>query len=416
MKITKADEGALIIALAEKIQETRVTHYSYAPVGRDWEEQVYSGLDDKFVRTLKSRLDGSLEAFFQERVFKTFFENGNKIPSKDEDGAKLTSYEGFSDPLKVARDFIGFLKTLPLQYVSYLPINRELEKYIAENHVSIDLSDQLAIVKGEQAISEVDLLNSNGGHFEYLTRWASSDKIKIEIDSSRHYFRFRQSGYVCARSEPRIVADMGDAIRAFYGASLASELFYPYTSSFRQENPGVIVARNGDDGGWKLAAAMSAEDDLKHCMQFSLSKASRGRLSTSSGLAELISLAKNMFLSADRQRLRTSAIWLLRAYLSERDMDQILASAIAVEVLLGDREASDRIGLTKLMANRCAYTLGASASDRLEIADFFTRWYKLRSEVVHSGRMRVSGEERKVVRDGLALAARLFQHEVKMAA
>lgn len=164
-----------------------------------------------------------------------------------------------------------------------------------------------------------------------------------------------------------------------------------------------------------LAAALGADDDIRKCHSLSLTKGAKDRIEGGETFSDLILPASRMLVCRDNQKLKTSAIWMLRSYLGDRDMDQILASAIAVEVLLGDRETSDRIGLSKLMANRCAYALGKSASERQDIADAFVKWYRLRSEIVHSGRMRVSEDERKVVVGGKRLAARLLNHEILMA-
>ena len=123
-----------------------------------------------------------------------------------------------------------------------------------------------------------------------------------------------------------------------------------------------------------------------------------------------------MFASKEAPRLTTAAIWLMRANISPREMDKILEATIAIEVLLGDRETSDRIGLSKLMANRCAYSLGTSVTERREIIEFFVEFYRLRSDIVHSGRFKIDEDERKVVKKGLNLATQILRHEITIAA
>jgi len=131
-------------------------------------------------------------------------------------------------------------------------------------------------------------------------------------------------------------------------------------------------------------------------------------------LEEVLIDVIKLFNSSQGQRLKTSSIWLLRSFLSERGMDKILDATIAIEVLLGDREAADRVGLSKLMANRCAYALGKSAKERQELFDFFIDFYKLRSEIVHSGRLKISDAESTLVDRGVKLASRILRHEVEM--
>jgi hypothetical protein len=143
-----------------------------------------------------------------------------------------------------------------------------------------------------------------------------------------------------------------------------------------------------------------------------LSKRTREFAENGLPLQKLLAPAIKMFESKESSRLLTSAIWLLRAHLSTRGLDKILEASIAIEVLLGDREASDRIGLSKLMANRCAYSLGRSFEERKTLYDFFIRFYRVRSDIVHSGTFKLSEDENMVVRDGLSLASRLLVHEV----
>ena len=107
-------------------------------------------------------------------------------------------------------------------------------------------------------------------------------------------------------------------------------------------------------------------------------------------------------------------MWLLRAYGSHRPIDRVLESTIALEVLLGDREMSDKVGLTKLMANRCAYSIGKTQSDRDEIIRFFLDFYKLRSDVVHTGRLLVNEGEEHLVERGLRLASEMLVFEQKL--
>ena len=140
-------------------------------------------------------------------------------------------------------------------------------------------------------------------------------------------------------------------------------------------------------------------------------KVSNGKAQAGVPLDEVLRPVIQLFNSEETQRLRTAAIWLLRGHRSGRGMDQILDSTIAIEVLLGDREASDRVGLSKLMANRCAYALGKSYNERKDLFEFFTRFYKVRSDIVHSGRMKLSESESEVVEKGIKLASRILKHE-----
>ena len=96
-------------------------------------------------------------------------------------------------------------------------------------------------------------------------------------------------------------------------------------------------------------------------------------------------------------------------------MDQILYSTISLEVLLGDRETADRIGLTKLLANRCAYLLGESRSERDKMMEQFKEIYDIRSQIVHAGLHQTGREVDKASTRSRELAARVIRKELTLA-
>ena len=107
-------------------------------------------------------------------------------------------------------------------------------------------------------------------------------------------------------------------------------------------------------------------------------------------------------------------MWLLRAQMSNRNMDRVLEAAIALEVLLGDRAMADRMGLTKLMATRCAYAIGENQKERDELYKFFTEFYSLRSDIVHTGKINDTDREEVLTWESIELVRRLIVHEQNM--
>lgn len=411
MKISKADESALVISFTRAIQASHITYYSYAQVGKDWEEKAFGAVEEDTAKLIKSKIDSSLESFFQERVFKHFFEHGNSVPKdKTSKPVPLRSYKGFEEPLELAQEFVNYLKTLPAPYRAYMEVGQALSQH-GEDISEIRISDQLSVISYDLFSQETVKTADTSEKSEYLCpRGAKS--YKGEYSEKSLFFRYIQSGHFSDRWEPRLVADMADAIRAFYGVLIASGTIMPHSGLSRVE-PYVLV--NALNPIVEFVGVREMDGDLKKVATFFSTTTTDKRIKNGETLSDLLKPAIDLFSSSETRRLSTSAIWLLRSYISERGMDEILASAIAVEVLLGDRETSDRIGLSKLMANRCAYALSSTFSERKEISDFFVKWYKVRSEIVHSGRMRISGEENKVVKRGTQLASRVLLHEIKVA-
>ena len=85
-------------------------------------------------------------------------------------------------------------------------------------------------------------------------------------------------------------------------------------------------------------------------------------------------------------------------------------SMVVLEILLGDEETSDEIGLGELLRNRCAYLIGKSHQQRSDRLREFKEIYRVRSQIVHSGKSRLTPHER-VLFDTLRWMCRRVIHE-----
>lgn len=87
--------------------------------------------------------------------------------------------------------------------------------------------------------------------------------------------------------------------------------------------------------------------------------------------------------------------------------------AIAMEVLLQSDPGDE--GLTKALANRCAYLIAESAREREEIRNDFPILYKLRSQIVHNGTDRFSEDEYRKAARFERYCKRVVKEELKLA-
>jgi hypothetical protein len=229
------------------------------------------------------------------------------------------------------------------------------------------------------------------------------------------YFSYMTSGIISDRNNSKFLNSFYDDIKSFYGASFAYDLFFTMPNPFFKE-PTATIANliTGKDREFIHCGAV--DTDLTEAFAYYHRAPERpGFEAGQTGpLSDFFGPVIALFNCQESQRLKTAAIWIFRAHTNQRWMDKILDASIAIEVLLGDREASDRIGLSKLMANRCAYSLGQSHSERQQLHDFFINFYKVRSDIVHSGRLGITKAEKQVVTRGISLAARLLRNEASM--
>jgi hypothetical protein len=86
--------------------------------------------------------------------------------------------------------------------------------------------------------------------------------------------------------------------------------------------------------------------------------------------------------------------WLFDSLASRDELLSFVQSMVVLEILLGDKKTSDIIGIGELMRNRFAYLIGTNQQERIELMNDFNKIYNVRSQIVHSGKHRLTFEER----------------------
>jgi hypothetical protein len=112
--------------------------------------------------------------------------------------------------------------------------------------------------------------------------------------------------------------------------------------------------------------------------------------------------------------LRLASHWYFDSHCGTDELLQFVQAAVVVEILLGDKLASDQTGLGELLANRCAYLIATTHSQRDEILSDFRAIYKVRSKIVHNGKSRLSREDRKLFYKLRWIGQRIIQEEVDL--
>lgn len=117
---------------------------------------------------------------------------------------------------------------------------------------------------------------------------------------------------------------------------------------------------------------------------------------------------------SDSQRIQNAAKWYFDAEASPDPLLGFVQMMVVLEILYGDKELSDKIGLGELLRNRCAYAIGQGAADRDEIIREFRAIYDVRSAIVHRGKNRLSARERALFTTLSGFCRRAIFHEASM--
>jgi len=109
-----------------------------------------------------------------------------------------------------------------------------------------------------------------------------------------------------------------------------------------------------------------------------------------------------------------AAEWLFNSFRGKDELLGYVQAMVVLEILLGDKATSDEIGLGALLRNRCAYLIGRTHKDRAELLDAFDDIYKVRSQILHRGKHRLSTSERQLFEKLLWMCRRVIQEEVNL--
>lgn len=114
------------------------------------------------------------------------------------------------------------------------------------------------------------------------------------------------------------------------------------------------------------------------------------------------------------RRIISAARWLLNSHAADDELLAFVQATVALEILLGEQSANEKIGLTELLRNRCAYLIANSAKERDDILKLFNEIYTVRSKIVHTGKSRLNMRESFLLSEARRLARKVIQKEVDL--
>lgn len=96
--------------------------------------------------------------------------------------------------------------------------------------------------------------------------------------------------------------------------------------------------------------------------------------------------------SSEAKRIRMAIGWYMNSSYNEDDTMAFLQICMGLEAIFGDDQ--DQGGLTKMLADRCAYLIGKNIIQRRKIRESFGKIYTIRSKIVHGVINRLSDDDK----------------------
>jgi hypothetical protein len=245
---------------------------------------------------------------------------------------------------------------------------------------------------------------------------------QLEWKEGATYLQINVDGYLGWQTQPKLDAEL--LLRALAGLGIALHLIEPGTSALRRrltaETPYFLGFRQSDDGQrWRIEQRQNFGTavangllalDIHHSLARIADEAQRMQkavagLSLVGRLLAQRENAKNLFLAAQ---------WLFDSHCGHDELLRFVQTTIVVEVLLGDKAATDIVGLSVLLANRCAYLIAETRAEREHLITQFRAIYDVRSKIVHAGKTHLTTADRSLFAELQYICARIMLDEIRL--
>jgi hypothetical protein len=440
MTIPPTDESQLIVYTAEYIKNLRISRISGNLLRHSGNEalskpQLHQQTVD---RAVKYCGEGGYDDFIRGWITRQLAisrKNGLK-------SLNIVEALGRKDALSISREIVDYFKSLPEKLILSMRLPDCLSKYVLAGIDNYELGDGVWLRSGDFLTNS--LVTSSGLPQLDKAILRNLSATEIIFHKKSHYLVKYTSGFVGHFVNNTAARELADSMRSLLGLLLSENVLEFGFAETDNDWNGISIFLNSGQQNSNLCYAEPVDSDLVQfynnyeCtleyMRPSFEeftdedddpvtetadekdeKLQDEIIKFETRSRNLLNRISKCFQKNDHARkIQLAGIWLYRSMQNSRVLDSILEATVSLEVLLGDRDMADRVGLTKLLANRCAYLIGTTQSERSKLIDDFQKVYRLRSEIVHAGLHRVTSEMNEANKIAKLLAQKVISKEIDL--
>jgi hypothetical protein len=303
---------------------------------------------DKILPTtgrLKNELNKLLneEPFFEfttDNIARTLL-NTEKLSNKSS-YIKLSALKAFLDISASAVSIIDAFDGLPFRYTHTFELPMKLMDHLGPAN---KFTEQLRIIKPNEKFESEFPLNLKPRH---------------ELNWSRKtvYFQVEKDGYVNQLGTSKTTVDAEATLRAFFGLGLALGLFTVGRSSMLPRPVGtskIIRVHKKNNHIWILDSDLLLDTDVHNTISriefYYSSFYYNNTLYYDKGMAtywvlEKLQTIRQCFCNKPKtERVLLASRWLFDSHIGQNELLSFVQTMIALEILLGDKQRSDLMGL-----------------------------------------------------------------------
>lgn len=351
--------------------------------------------------------------FLQERLEQQF--SYEDAPPKH-----LTSLAGYEELTRVSNAIVDAFLSLPWQYafIFKLPLKASYLEGVPEADQVYSLAGDVSLVRAGRLFRERFPLPSSGSEGIQQSLFSLSRHQPESWSSDYFYLVHTTKGYVLNYLDTQPVKAAGLLLRAVGGLLQASGFAVARKVYSPSSVDGWIHVYKEEAGG-QYTSVDSHRFDADYTEFFrSLQWIELPKMPEemwNSLMNSVADLLRPAFAESETAMLlRRCSQWYFDSLCGSNRLLQFVQATVAIEILLGDKPASDLLGLGELLANRCAYSLADSHDERSEILKDFRSIYDTRSQIVHRGKIDLTDAELDQLARLWGLCGRLVRKELNL--
>lgn len=303
----------------------------------------------------------------------------------------LTSLLQYANVHGIAASLIERFETLPWSYELFIesPLPSDYSESLGVE-VKLDSVYSLVVPNDDHFASHLlPPASKYGSVLRSLSRRAAPE----QWNTVRYHVRATIAGFIGHASSREPVNDFIARVKSIYGLLLALEIASAERSSLDRWNrsPVLVYRMSGistaQEPSWPADEDAAQMQALKFIDYKDLPGPEREDIKYQIRLLQVACAAPG-------DRLLNAARWYFDSFCGSNELLSFVQAMIALEILFGEKAASDIVGIGQLIANRCAYLVGKSTSEREAILADIGRIYATRSAIVHRGKGRLTYSER----------------------
>ncbi|MGE0424748.1 MAG: hypothetical protein AB7O88_20990 [Reyranellaceae bacterium] len=317
----------------------------------------------------------------------------------------LVEMAPYQDSAVTADRLLDAFDSLPWTYAISIPLPPALSLLLGPSDTELKVSDKVRLVRAtsdfqERFHSAADHMRKEGSRGERGVLGALFAQREPTWQENEVYVQVRCEGFIGPYGLTPTAVDAERLVRSFVGMGIATHLFeYDWSYTAEELKQHIFVHRLSDGGNWGFVTRYDLDDAATKCLRNLKIAASSGALaSLADPRLRIVSGLKNIGRALDAgdsaEPTIRAAQWLFDSYAGTDELLAFVQAMIVLEILLGEKEPTEKVGIIELIANRFAYFVGTTHSERQRLITDLRKIYQVRSQIVHKGKHRLSYEER----------------------